>query len=751
MRTRLASPRLLLVILAGLLAAGASACKRHGVAGRVLLIGVDGADWRILEPLVAQGRLPTFASLMARGSYGQLETIEPILSPIIWTTIATGRKPDEHGITWFMERDNSTGKARPITSRLRQTKAVWNIASAAGLSVGVVGWWASWPAESINGWVVTDHMAAHGFGLDAKNVATELGRTFPPELDKHLAPLVVAPRDIADDEVRKYMTVTDQELATRRGDRMVFSNPLHHFIFALAGHRTYAAIAEAMQKELQPDLGMVYFEGTDSVSHLFIKYADPPLAGIDEGLRAKFKDIVPRFYERQDRVLAELLRASGEDTNVVIVSDHGFKTGDARLREVDNTDIKQAHLWHEKQGVILVAGPAFKQGQHLQARVYDVTPTLLYLLGLAKADDMPGRVLVEALRDDLLAAHPPRSVRTYETGERRETPPPAEAAADGVAPGGAATAPVRQAEAAPDGKPGAAADIDPDLVARLAALGYMDASAAPEVLLNRADIALRNGDTTAARAAINELLASHPDQAEALVALGGIETQAGNLELAEETYARGARSKVQKTRRAAERGLARTLLALARPVEAERLLRGLLATAPEGEDEYHLGLALEAQDKPEAALEAYDKARALSPALAGSALNNMGRMALRLGQTDVARARFEAALAAEPKHPQALYNLGLIDEGAGQQELAMRRFAEAAAADPHFADARWALAVRYVKRADAASAERWLAELVVLTPRRAEVWKLRASVAETLGHQEEAARYREQASKLARP
>ncbi|MEO1172702.1 MAG: alkaline phosphatase family protein, partial [Myxococcota bacterium] len=385
--------------------------ERYPAQDRVMLIGVDGADWDILEPLIAAGRMPNLARLMAAGSYGELETIEPILSPIIWTTIATGRKPHEHGVTWFMER-SADGTSKPVTSRRRRAPALWTIASEAGRRVGVIGWWATWPAESVNGYVISDHVAAHGFGLSASSVETDLGKTFPASLAKTVERYRVRPSAISDQDVLSFMHIAPEELATRSGDTLNFSNPLHHFLYALAGHRTYEQLSVALLREQETDLSLHYFEATDSLSHLFMKYVDPPLEGIQDEQRQRFKDIVPRIYEEQDRVLGRLLDAAGPKTNVLIVSDHGFKTGDERLVEDENTRVDRAHLWHTKKGVIVASGPAFRPGVRLSASIYDVTPTVLYLLNLPVGQTMTGRVLEEAI-DPALLAEMPKRVTTY--------------------------------------------------------------------------------------------------------------------------------------------------------------------------------------------------------------------------------------------------------------------------------------------------------------------------------------------------
>ncbi len=68
----------------------------------MILVGLDGADWRAIEPLAAAGRLPTFARLLASGRTGLLKATPPLVSPILWTTIATGRRPEDHQVSVFI-------------------------------------------------------------------------------------------------------------------------------------------------------------------------------------------------------------------------------------------------------------------------------------------------------------------------------------------------------------------------------------------------------------------------------------------------------------------------------------------------------------------------------------------------------------------------------------------------------------------------------------------------------------------------
>ena len=99
---------------------------------RVLLIGWDAADWKMIDRLVAEGKMPNLARLIERGVVGNLATLYPSLSPMLWTSIATGKRPFKHGIWGFSEPDPGTGAIRPVTNLSRKTRAIWNILQTRG-------------------------------------------------------------------------------------------------------------------------------------------------------------------------------------------------------------------------------------------------------------------------------------------------------------------------------------------------------------------------------------------------------------------------------------------------------------------------------------------------------------------------------------------------------------------------------------------------------------------------------------------
>ncbi len=150
---------------------------------KVLLIGWDAADWKVIRPLVEQGKMPHTCALIERGVMGDLATLHPVLSPMLWTTIATGKRPYKHGILGFSEPTPDGAGVQPVTQYGRTTKAIWNILNQQGLRSHVIGWWPSHPVEPINGVMVSNHFH------------TAVG---PPEEPWPLAPGMVHPRRVAD-------------------------------------------------------------------------------------------------------------------------------------------------------------------------------------------------------------------------------------------------------------------------------------------------------------------------------------------------------------------------------------------------------------------------------------------------------------------------------------------------------------------------------------------------------------------------
>src|SRR5882724_11765255 len=168
----------------------------------VIFIGLDGADWQLLDDYIAAGAMPNLAQLAREGASGVLETIRPPLSPLIWTSMMTGVSPLDHGILDFVQFDPKTGAKEPITSSMRRAPAIWNMASSAGKRVASLGLWATYPAETINGTIVSDRLFTFLF----KEETPPAGVVSPADRDGWARGILQrAGQDVDEAAMRKYL------------------------------------------------------------------------------------------------------------------------------------------------------------------------------------------------------------------------------------------------------------------------------------------------------------------------------------------------------------------------------------------------------------------------------------------------------------------------------------------------------------------------------------------------------------------
>ena len=488
--------------LAGFALAVLLGCSSDSGGGRVLVLGLDGLDPRAVDLLVSEQKLPNFARLRSEGAYGRLRSQRPLLSPVIWTTVATGKTPDQHGIGHFVAVDQRTGEEIPATSTMRRVKALWNIASEAGRTVAVVGWWATWPPEAVNGWVVSDHTAYHFlFSEGLEDEPADADTTFPPGLRDEIAPWVQRPQDIGAGDLAEFATVDAGEL-----DRPFrFEDDLAHLRWALATADTYRDVGLHLWRGKEPDLELVYIEATDSASHLFGHlFRAEGLAGELAEQQARYGGTVEAMYRYADRIVGDFLDAADSDTTVVVLSDHGFELGRLHDDPTQTRDLRRvSERFHTEDGILYLWGRGIQSGVRLErASILDVAPTLLALLGLPRAADMPGRVLVEALADVAV----PDVVASYEPDAAEET----------------ATEPGRDAR------------TDAALTARLRSLGYLgganggarsgdgDDTRSPQGERNLAAVHFDRGEYVEAETIYRRLMAEAPEDGSLRTSLAGV-------------------------------------------------------------------------------------------------------------------------------------------------------------------------------------------------------------------------------------
>jgi predicted AlkP superfamily phosphohydrolase/phosphomutase/Tfp pilus assembly protein PilF len=426
--------------LLALCVATATSCSDGASPGRVIVLGLDGVDPGVVDLLISEGKLPNFAELRSQGAHGRLISSRPLLSPIIWTTIATGKHPNEHGIAHFVALNEQTGEQLPVTSQMRRVKALWNILSDHDRRVAVVGWWATWPAETVNGSIVSDHTAYHFlFPEGDAGAASPLGVVHPPELQETVQRMVRRPESITREEVAPFVSVSAEEFA-RPFD---FENELGHFKWAFATAQSYARIGLQLWNEQEPDALFVYIEAVDSTSHLFGHlFRAQGLAGELAQQQARYGQAVEQMYRFADGIVGDYMAAMDDDTTLMVLSDHGFQLGELHDDPSRARDMRRvSEHFHDIEGILYLYGNRVRRQRFERPTLFDIAPTILALSGVSPAQDMTGRVLEEALT----LPRTQRTVASYET------------------PGGSAAEPVRNAE------------VDAAILERLQQLGYLDA------------------------------------------------------------------------------------------------------------------------------------------------------------------------------------------------------------------------------------------------------------------------------------
>ncbi len=356
------------------------------LAQRVLLVGWDGADWRMISPLLEKGQMPNLERFVNEGVMGNVASLTPMLSPILWTSIATGKYADKHQILGFAEPDGTTGNVRPVTSTSRRCKALWSILSERGLKAGVVSWLASHPAEQINGLVVTDRFA---------HAANEPGQPWPPvehsvhpaELLEEACKLRVHPAQTTPMQVAPFIPKLAQFDALKEPK-------VQELRMLLAQCATTHAVATWLMQTQPWDFLGIYYEAIDRFAHAYMEFHPPKAPHLSDEEFDRYQDVMTGCYRFHDLMLGRLMQLAGDDTTVIILSDHGFHSD--HLRPEGSSKIQEGRpvAWHRRYGVLAIRGPNVKKDQRVYgACLLDIAPTVLFMLGCPTARDMDGKPL----------------------------------------------------------------------------------------------------------------------------------------------------------------------------------------------------------------------------------------------------------------------------------------------------------------------------------------------------------------------
>jgi len=408
---------------------------------RLLLIGLDGANWTVARPLVERGELPNLARLMKEGHSGplhSLRTFRPTVgrwgwwSAVVWATIATGYTEKKHGIRDFTMPsrggDWSPENLEPSGRKHLRAAPFWEVLAEAGVRPSILGWWDMFPAVPFAGELVTLRFglrllpdpekpafdpAAMLRELAASPDKTPEGFFFPPDLLHRYYPELDLPKSMSgvDAFIRlRLLDLSRNVSATDPKAVATFRNIVWQDLL-------FKELARAALKTGKSRLVSFYSEGTDTVQHHYWQYRTDSM----ERLRAageepeRLRDMVDNYYRMADEWVGQLLEAAGPGWDVLIVSDHGHGPGTNRRRS-----------GHAEAGIYIAAGPDFRHGtwppspwterlglEREEPSVLDVAPTILYLFGLPVAADTDGSVLTAWLQPGLVSRLPLREVPTY--------------------------------------------------------------------------------------------------------------------------------------------------------------------------------------------------------------------------------------------------------------------------------------------------------------------------------------------------
>lgn len=400
-----------LTLMSGLAITILSCCDLRHDEGRpeypVVVIGVDGGEWNVINSMIENGELPNFKRLIDKGVAADLVNPGPAISPPVWTTLATGHFPRAHGILDHVyPYDDSTSKI-PVDSTMRRKPAIWNLATEHDLKSTVVGYFVSWPAETINGSIVSDKAW--------QNLPDSIS---PVEVETQFQDLLTTLRDQESwhellDGYFPWGYRREQGLDENDPNYLAARQIVYRVDSLLAKDEAHRQIVGQLPIE-DIDLFVAYYRAPDIASHSFWKYFQDASYNVkpSEKLKESLGNAIPESYRFVDQAIGELMDRFGDAANYIVVSDHGF-------RPVPEITIDSGrHQWeltgnHRLQGIFIAAGPDIEKGPVEMVTTMDIMPTIAYLLCLPISDELPGSVKFDLVRMEFDDRCPMNSVSAY--------------------------------------------------------------------------------------------------------------------------------------------------------------------------------------------------------------------------------------------------------------------------------------------------------------------------------------------------
>jgi predicted AlkP superfamily phosphohydrolase/phosphomutase len=367
---------------------------RNDPGPRLVMLLLDGASLEYILPRVAEGRLPAFARLLDKAAVMDLATVRPTQPDPVWAAVATGMYPSKNGVrsaaAYYARNDTRAvdllpdhcfshalvhlGFVRdePNAASIWRARPLWSIISAAGVPVGVARWPLTYPAEEVNGFLITDRfhqlvgsIAEFDRAASPKDVLPALEAAFAQPVDVNDAlPAAASRRD------------SSPEASALRRDRL------------------YSHAMRNLAAEMRPRFTAVRYDGLDVVGHYYLRYTQPrTFRDIPEEQRRRFSQVIDRYYAFIDGEVGTALDALQPDDLLMVVSGFGMQpinpVKQAIGRIFGDPDFSGTHE-RAPDGFLIASGTAVESGRRQRGSIVDVAPTVLYFLGLPAARDMDG-------------------------------------------------------------------------------------------------------------------------------------------------------------------------------------------------------------------------------------------------------------------------------------------------------------------------------------------------------------------------
>ncbi len=432
--------------------------------GKVVVVALDSLSPREVNTLVAQGKMPNFRWLMEHGYFNRLETDESSLSRIIWPIIETGRPPAVNGIT-------GTGKTHInyTVEDMRQVPSLWEITTQARQTAAVWNAYESYPACKINGIFMTDRWLNDVLGRNTEGVY------HPYAEGKTIADRVSwGWRNPPYPNYSAYITDGqgwNMEFTTNQGFVDYFAKK------SMALRVEFGGIAP-LAARLSGDYNLTYYYNntTDNFSHILLEGGSAgqsrfeAMYAMDDATVGVFLDnlgpndhlivvsdhgfnpipagdgnsvlIKREAAGSYDELLEELYRDKEQVATIANVTEEAdgwriaFKPESNPLllrrfmtrldllygKELTEARLEHAHTGSGIAGVITVYGPGVANLTDVAEKphILNITPTVLYLLGIPVGSDMEGGVARSLFTEGWLRSHPVKTVTTWGTRHATE-------------------------------------------------------------------------------------------------------------------------------------------------------------------------------------------------------------------------------------------------------------------------------------------------------------------------------------------